>query len=385
MNTKIKYAWIGIAFGFMFPIGALILVIIMNHIPLGAGVLLEAHRANPLLYMIDSAPLFLGIFAYIGGVSKAKSEEAQAALQIALDKVNNEQRQIEIMNGQLTSGVMSIQTVHSDLMSNQIHLDSTLQQMISSEVWIKDSIDHSKTALENMVNLQTELGADLEVSSKKMEPFYALIDDTSLALQDIFEEMSVIKTAVQDNAEQISNLSKTTEEVQGTFSIISALQASTTLLALNASIESARAGEAGRGFDVVAKEMKKLSDETSRSLQTSESILADFHFSLAAIFDHNASLQQTILHSSEKMERLKDKVTNYTEQVETLKADQQQLQRQMSSLLGKINDLIAPIEENIKGVNQLESSLKTASAPIEKTKSLVQQLQSVMDAFNGLN
>ena len=81
-----KYFLIGFLFGIMFPIGAILLQMFLGG-KFGFQGIIEAHIDNPLIYMIDSAPLFLGGFALIGGINQAKSEIYAADLLAAKSEI----------------------------------------------------------------------------------------------------------------------------------------------------------------------------------------------------------------------------------------------------------------------------------------------------------
>jgi GAF domain-containing protein len=88
-----RFTAAGAAFGFLFPIGATALSLLVNHLPLGLASVLQVQRTQPLLWIIDSAPFFLGLFASFGGRREDALRQANKRLRELSEKL--EQRVAE--------------------------------------------------------------------------------------------------------------------------------------------------------------------------------------------------------------------------------------------------------------------------------------------------
>ena len=99
---------------------------------------------------------------------------------------------------------------------------------------------------------------------------------------------------------EIKRLEEIAKQIEQIFGIVTGIAEQTNLLSLNASIESARAGEHGKGFAVVANEVRKLSEDTKKTVSTVSELVNNTNSQIAIVSQHIADVNLLVTDSKEK-------------------------------------------------------------------------------------
>lgn len=223
------------------------------------------------------------------------------------------------------------------------------------------------TAINQISSTMTELTA---TSVQATESSEAIVQRSSASMGTVrqwgdglranVEDMGTLRDTVEGIAHQIQELSEQTAQIGGILGTVSDVAGQTNLLALNAAVEAARAGEHGRGFAVVASEIRKLADQSKRSLERIGSIVTQIqkatNATVMAAEQGTKRVEVTIRTAQDSMgavqsivSTLEDTVLN-TQQI-TLNLRQQGVGiRQVSEAIGSIN---AGTKENLAGMGQV--------------------------------
>ncbi|MDH8677404.1 methyl-accepting chemotaxis protein [Fusibacter bizertensis] len=203
--------------------------------------------------------------------------------------------------------------------------------------------------------------------------------DKIMNLKDVFQETVKNTGEVADN---VGTLTTSSKEIENIVDTIRGISEQTNLLALNASIEAARAGEAGRGFAVVADEIRKLAEQSSKSAQEINSIIAK----IVSVVD-NTSKTVDMTQSSVRTAQLNldetvvvfDNIDGSVNNVGSIIRVFIEETRQIETLK---NDLIASLESMAAISEQSAASTEEINASTEEQYSRVTEIGQAIETLN---
>lgn len=243
--------------------------------------------------------------------------------------------------------------------------DKAKDASISIDSLFKDSIDISEVIekqVQNMLVLHNKF-SNLSNTTETLEKDFSSLLQTSLASA---KKSELGKEKILEVKTSMEEIQTNSVEIKNIMSLITEISDQINLLALNASIEAARAGQSGRGFSVVAKEVSKLADKTSDRVKEIEGLIKTTNLTIAKGVQRVDETIKTI-----------DLVSNNSKEVDLCVKNTIQQINEQTITISTINELI----EKMKNMSEtIESKVKHQRISTENVKSLITTASS--DAIN---
>lgn len=320
----------------------------------------------------------------------AEVGEGNLALRIPLNaNGHHDQDPLLVLGKQLNQTTASLQTMITSVLNVTKTLSSSAAEILAATTQQAAGASQQSSAVAQTTTTVDEVKAIAEQVSQRASETTEVAQRTvavsqagQTSVQQAIGSMHMIQERVEDIAENIMALSERTQKIGDIIMTVSDIASQSNMLALNASIESARAGEHGKGFAVVAKEVRNLSEQSKDATEQIRAILLEIQKATnTAVMATEEGLKgvekgvRLAADAQQAIEQLSDAITESAQVAMQLTAGGRQQVVGMEQIALAINNIHQATLQNLSSTRQAEKAAQNLNEVAGSLLENVEQYQ----------
>jgi methyl-accepting chemotaxis protein len=270
-------------------------------------------------------------------------------------------KEINKMSAQLNLVITDVNEVSSNLTTTADHLLASSEKTMHDLHNQQQQTEQVATAMHEMSATITEVARNAQEVAENSVVTQQVVDDGGAIIDTSLESIRSLVNNVENAFNVISQLKNDSSEIGKILEVIQSIAEQTNLLALNAAIEAARAGEQGRGFAVVADEVRTLASRTHSSTQEIQTMIQ--------------KLQGGVSNAVNVMEKSRSNSHETADYANKTQEILQSIKKSVSEIIGKNIQIATATEEQTMVADEIHQNITNISSVTELTVSSITEVE----------
>ncbi|WP_274853662.1 methyl-accepting chemotaxis protein [Bacillus methanolicus] len=322
---------------------------------------------------------------------KDEIAELSKATNSMKEKLQSMIQEISVVSNYVKNKSSELNTAANEVRAASQQITSTMQELAGGA----EEQANSATGLAKMmedyllkVKKASDSGMMIRTASNDV---LSMTKDGDKLMSESQQQMERINEIMKLSVEKVQGLDEQTKQISKLVQVIQEIANQTNLLALNAAIEAARAGEHGRGFAVVADEVRKLAEQVSFSVSDITKIVKGIQSesdnvvsSLQAGYKQVEEGTEQIEITGQTFHKIYEAVSLMAEKVNEIGSSMEQLANSSVEMNRSIENVASVSEQSAAGIEQASASITQTNYTVEEISNNSQSLSELADQLNAM-
>lgn len=327
--------------------------------------------------------MFNELIHYFKKTAEAAGEIAKGNLDVNVTPISEEDemgKALEIMVNNLRDQIGEINQVVNLLTTTNNQIMTSISQLSSSTTETATTVNEITTTIEEVMQTAELTSQKVKNVSETAQKSVQISQEGTQATEDSIEGMNNIQEQVKLIADTVIKLSEQNQAISEITTTVKDIAEQSNLLAVNASIEAVKAGEYGKGFGVVAHEIRTLADQSKESTKQIRQILNDVQKAISSAVmateqggkavEQGVSLAET---ASDAIAMLEENISEAAQSSTQIAASNQQQLVGMEQLATALENIKQATNQNAAGTKESERALHNLTSIVENLTNLIER------------